>query len=232
MRGYFNNIATICMEDSPLKTKHLKRVLNTYFHGRNIFHSEAVNTRYLKNHHIGCALSHNNIILDAYEAGMDSVLVFEEDAILHRKFSHYFARVEHQIKHVEWDILYLGACVWDPKPPGVPRVFPNVVKPARPGQSEYRCDNIQVLTGGTCTHALAYNHTVYETLLENISTSYNELQQSSFAIDQWLMINMQPDNKDWKCYMTYPRLATQPFLISSDICSRQDSLEDFPYKFE
>lgn len=212
------------MVDRKRKTKLLKQNLRKYLPKRDVTHTEAVNTRYLKNHHVGCALSHRNVILNAKKNDWQSVLVFEEDAVFHRHFKYYFSLVERQIKNIQWDVLYLGACVWNPKPPEPIRTFPNVSG----------CDNIQILTGSTCTHAIAYNNTVYDYLLENIPTSRKELHTSEYAIDQWIMSNMQIKSSPWKCYMTFPRIVTQPFLIApeGDLNSyKQDSGKDFPYEF-
>ena len=60
--NYFDKIYCICMEDRPKKKENLLRQLNDHFPAWDPEVFNAINTRYLKNHHIGCALSHRAVI--------------------------------------------------------------------------------------------------------------------------------------------------------------------------
>ena len=207
-----DKIYCICMEDRPQKKANLLRQLNYHFPEWNPEVFNAINTRHLKNHHIGCGLSHRRIIDTAKKKNYKNVLVFEEDAVFHKDFRNLFLRNLKDLDKVDWDILYLGACVWDPRPPKKPRTFPRVPN----------CKYLEVLTKSTCTQALIYNSSCYDYILESIPDNINEMQtwcKKHAAIDQWLMYFMQGagsvrnGNRKFNCSITSPRLCSQPFLI-------------------
>ena len=138
---YFDKVYCICMVDRPLKQEYLLSQLAKFYPAVEPVIFNAIDTRYLKNHHIGCALSHRAIIQEAKSKGYKNILVFEEDAVLHVDFKNIFNANIQELKNVEWDILYLGACVWNPKPPKPPRQFDLVEG----------CSHLRVLTRSTCT---------------------------------------------------------------------------------
>lgn len=57
---------------------------------------------------VGCFLSHKAIIKDAYEKGYESILILEDDLILHKDF-HKVCLNLYSIPKNEWDMIYLGA---------------------------------------------------------------------------------------------------------------------------
>ena len=80
------------MEDRPKKKQNLLRQLNDHFPAWDPEVFNAINTRYLKNHYIGCTLSHRAVIQDAKDKKYKNILVFEEDAILHKNFKELFSK--------------------------------------------------------------------------------------------------------------------------------------------
>ena len=133
-----------------------------------------------------------------------------------------------ELDKVDWDILYLGACVWNPRPPKKPRVFPRAPN----------CQFLEALTKSTCTQALMYNSSCYDYILKSIPDNMDEMQvwcKKHAAIDQWLMYKMQgvgsvrEGNRKFNCYITRPRLCSQPFLVGDH---KQDKPIDFCDKLQ
>ena len=221
---YFDKIYCICMDDRPKKKKKLLSQLNKAFPQYDPIVFPAINTRDLGNHHIGCALSHREVINKARCAGHKNILVFEEDAILHKDFQPLFDKNINELKSTPWDILYLGACVWNPKPPKKSRTF----------ESARGCDYLKFLTRSTCTHGLAYNQNCYNYILNHLPDNKKDMKdwcKRHAAIDQWLMYKMQgigsvkEGKRKFHCLITEPRICSQRFLIGPN---KQDSLTDFP----
>lgn len=221
--NFFDAIYCICMDDRPQKRKRLFGQIHSHFPDWNPTLFPAISTRYLKNHHIGCALSHRSVIQEAKEKNYKNILVFEEDAVFHRDFKKHLIRNLKELKTTPWDILYLGACVWNPKPPENPRVFEPVLN----------CGKLKILTKSTCTQALAYNHTCYDYILNSLPNTVKKMTEwckQHAAIDQWLMYKMQGSGsvkdglRQFNCYITEPRICSQPFLIGGN---KQDKPFDF-----
>jgi len=215
------------MEDRPKKKDKLLEQLNHHLPEYKPEVFKAISTRHLKNHHIGCALSHRAVIQESKDKKYKNVLVFEEDAIFHKNFKVLFHKNINELKNAQWDILYLGACVWNPKPPKKTRTFESVIN----------CDYLKILTRSTCTQALAYNHTCYDYILNSLPNTIkkmDEWRKKHCAIDQWLMYKMQgigsikDGKRKFNCYITEPRICSQPFLIGEN---KQDSIKDFNNDF-
>ena len=183
----------------------------------------AVNTRHIRHHHTGCALSHRMVIQDAKARGHRHILVFEEDARLHNNFKQLLKANIGELKKVNWDILYLGACVWNPKPPKPPRAF-NLAA---------GCELLKIPTRCTCTHGIAYHENCYDYILDSIPQNISDTREwcgRHAAIDQWFMYKMQGNgsvrdgHRKFNCYMTEPRICSQPFLIGEN---KQDNPKSF-----
>jgi len=214
------------MKDRPKKKQKILGQLSHFYPHLKPEVFDAIDTRHLNNHHIGCALSHRAIIDKSKKNKYKNILVFEEDALLHKNFNSLFDKNLKELKEVQWDILYLGACVWNPKPPKNPRTF----------ESVRGCDYLKFLTRSTCTHGLAYNHTCYDYILNSLPSRLEGMTnwcQKHKAIDQWLMYKMQgigsvkEGKRNFRCYITSPRICSQPFLVGDSTTHRQDRKEDF-----
>lgn len=225
----FKNVTCICMPDRPKKRDFLQAQIHDYFGNIDVDWVDAVNTRHLKNHHVGCALSHRKVIQKAKDNNYDNILVFEEDAIMHNQINLYIDNIYDELADIEWDILYLGACVWDPKK-GPSRQFDRIPKR----------NHLVRVTGSTCTHGIAYNSTCYDYLLNELPGDIDGMREwckINAAIDQWFMYHFQglrsdsiPGSKKingvtFNCLMADPRVVSQPFLIADH---KQDSPKDFP----
>src|SRR5690606_26194908 len=145
---FFDGIYCINLDRPPERWKsvqeHLRRV-GLKFMG-NVRRFPAVDTP--ENHHIGCALSHRAIIEEARWQGLRNVLVLEDDVRFSPLALPELAASLRELEARSWDLLYLGGTRWG-------RTYP-----LAPG-----CRHLEIPIGLTCTHAIAYNHTVYDSLL-------------------------------------------------------------------
>lgn len=220
------------MPDRPKKKLFLEKQLQHHLPEHKFDILEAVNTRHLKNHHVGCALSHRRVISQAQASGAKHVMVFEEDAVLHNQFNEQIFDVYEQVEKTQWDVLFLGACVWNPKP--------STGKPPRVFEPVGELDKLLRIWGCTCTHGIVYSERCYDYILASLPNNEKEMIKwcdQHIAIDQWLMYHFQGvykngkpgsvrrGNRKFNCYMPKPRLVSQPFLIGD---KKQDSPGDFP----
>lgn len=210
--GYFDAVYCICMEDRQEKKELLLKQFDYFFPGFKLNIFPAINTRHLDNHYIGCTLSHRSVIQEAKDKQYKNILVFEEDAILHKNFDEQLALNIEELKKVEWDIFYLGACVWET--PSQRRHYPFYQD----------CKLLKKITGATCTQALAYNMKIYDFILQEWPKDIEGMKiwcEENHALDQWLA---HPVQHQKKCVISTPRLCTQPFLLWDD---KQDHPKDF-----
>ena len=159
---------------------------------KRVRHFRAIETP--ESHHIGCTLSHRSIIKRAKQQGFKNVLVFEDDAVFVEDTLLYLLNSINELKTLEWDLFYLGGCRWSyqfSKPEG--------------------CRYLQKIDGRslTSTHAVAYNHTAYEQILNEIPDNIGDLRvwiETHYAIDQYLNIIANR-------FITSPDLVSQPSLL-------------------
>lgn len=156
----------------------------------------------------GCMLSHRKIVESAKQSGLENVLVFEDDVKFLKENIHNLGRSLADLDRLEWDVFYLGATyMWALEPVG-----------------SYL---VNVPNGAYATHAIAYNHSIYDQILELLPSEPLEyLQTIHFevnALDEWL----KSDHFDHSRFFgTNPIMAVQG-LEESDIASDQpDSIED------
>ena len=156
-----------------------------------------------ENHHIGCALSHRGIISRARKQKLGNVLVFEDDAIFLDETLHYLQHSVNELKVRDWNVFYLGGHTWG-------RVF----SPAE------GCSFLERPVGLTCTHALAYNRTVYDVILDELPDTVEGMAgwiARNRGIDQFLP---GLDN----LYVTAPIVASQLSILPQE-------KEEFRHRF-
>ena len=152
----------------------------------------------------GCMLSHRKIIEFARSAELKNVLVFEDDVrILQRNISNLNKSIR-DLSNLEWDIFYLGATyLWSLEMNG-----PYLVK---------------VIEGAYATHAIAYNHTVFDKILDILpSTPLEFLESDHFevnALDKWL----QSDLFDHRRFFGANPIMVVQALQESDIAFNQQA---------
>ncbi len=155
-----------------------------------------------ESHHIGCALSHRKIIEQAQEQQLCNVLVFEDDTIFLEDTLMHLDRSVTELKTQNWNVFHLGGHRWGcrfPKTPGCCFL-------------ESPCKEL------TCTHALAYNYTVYQRILDDLPDDVGSMKDwlsVNFGIDQYLrMIEGR--------YLAFPVVASQPsLLVQEDEANRE-----------
>lgn len=143
------------------------------------------------NHHVGCALSHRAILEEARWQGLRNVLVLEDDVRFSPTAVADLAASLHELQDRAWDLLYLGGHRW------------GQTYPLLPG-----CRHLEIPRGLTCTHAIAYNHTVYNRLLEELPARPSEMAlwlETYKGIDQFYAYRFQAE-----VLLVRPAVATQP----------------------
>ena len=193
---------------------------------------DAINTRHVKGkaHHIGCAMSHRGVILDAKTKGFKCIMVFEEDAILHKDFKNILSKATREIKGRPWDLFYLGA-----------HCQRNIKK--NPFPKEENCQYLLKPTAMTCTHGICYNETFYDWVIDKIPDEIEAAHKwcrNNVAIDQWFRNFQNTKNEGYKkysgrypvSYIVDPIIATQSFMTTDFHARAQDKRKDFLYEKE
>jgi hypothetical protein len=147
-------------------------------------------------HQIGCALSHRIIIERAYHQGFQNVLVFEDDAVFLDKTLHYLDYTIQELKLQPWKIFYLGGHLW--------------------GNQFPKAEGCQFLESPsialTCSHAVAYNASMYEKILDDLPDTIESMRQWLFThkgIDQYFR------NLDRR-YLAFPVVSSQPPILHQE----------------
>lgn len=155
----------------------------------------------------GCMLSHRSIIEKARTEGLKNVLVFEDDVRILQGNIKSLKESLRDLDELEWDIFYLGATyLWPLK-----KISPYLVR---------------VQNGAYATHAIAYNHTVYERVLDLLPSNPIEfLESGEFeinALDKWLQSKLFDHSK---FYGTNPIMVVQTLQESDIAFNQQDGIE-------
>lgn len=151
------------------------------------------------NHHIGCALSHRAIIAEAKKQNLRNVMVFEDDVIFSLNALEELSNCVDELKNREWKMFYLGGHRWGREPKTVPG-----------------CTHLKSSHGLTCTHALAYDASVYEEILEGVPDLPTEVAmwlRSWKGIDQYYAYGKEFIGQH---LLTHPIIATQPNLLDQE----------------
>ena len=226
---YFDAVYCICMKDRPVKKDFLLSQIGHFYPKLRPIVFDAINTRGIKGkgHHVGCAMSHRNVMLDAKEKKFKRIIVFEEDAILHRNFKNILSEAIIEIQDKQWDLFYLGAhCQRKIK--------------ENPFPKEESCERLLKPKGVTCTHGMCYNETFYDFVINEIPDNVEEALQwtlKNVAIDQWFrwFQNRDHPNKIYNnyakrnsiAYIIEPIIATQHFMTTLYHSNAQEDIKDF-----
>jgi hypothetical protein len=149
------------------------------------------------NRHAGIALSFRLMIDEASRRDWEHVLVLEDDAVFLEDGASIMRDVAAELAGHEWDLCYLGACVWSQQFPAL-------------GES-----TVLALCGPvTCTHAVAFHRRAYDRLLADLPPGEPELARflrQDVAIDQYLSHRIADGT--FRAVITSPRVASQPNLL-------------------
>jgi hypothetical protein len=147
-----------------------------------------------ENHHVGCALSHREIVADASRRGLKNVLVFEDDVIFRQGLMDHLPAVLDELETADWDLLYLGGHCWG-------ETFPLL-----PG-----CSHLRRAGAISTTHAIAYNASAFDKILREVPADPEAMEKwiaTHYGIDQYLA------KEDFRRLLTDPILAMQPELVN------------------
>ena len=111
----------------------------------------------------GCLLSHLQVVQTARELGHESVLIFEDDAVLDPEFVTKFALFIGEVPD-DWDMLYFGALHKD--------------EPVRVKDHVYR------ITNGNSTYAYALKRTVFDAFVELNARAEQVLDVNAYELQQ------------------------------------------------
>ncbi|MEM9348014.1 MAG: glycosyltransferase family 25 protein [Planctomycetota bacterium] len=136
----------------------------------------------------GCLLSHRRVIENAYEEGLDSVLVFEDDLAFKPEFEHLIQPTLATLGKKSWDLFYLG---FTPKAPLLPAG-----------------DGLVRTYGGATTHAIAYHRRAMTELIRCLPDETNVLRFLSRykSVDRYYWQKIAPR---MRCYAASPMLVFQ-----------------------
>ena len=149
------------------------------------------------NSHIGCALSHRRVIAEAKQQALDSILVLEDDARFSADTADVLQNSLRELQGRDWQLLYLGG--YRSK---------DSLKPV-PG-SRY----LEIPTLITCTHAIAYHHSVYDAILNAVPESAADVAVwvgRYLAIDQFYTQHLEVSR-----FITCPVIATQDSILADE----------------
>jgi hypothetical protein len=152
------------------------------------------------NPHRGIAISFRRMIVEANRRGYEHLLVLEDDAVFLDEALTVLRSVAAELAHHEWDLCFLGACVWSQE---FPFLDDSTV--------------LQACGPVTCTHAVAVHRNAYSRLQAEIPTPAHELDQwlgDELAIDQYLSRRIADGT--YRAVITSPRVASQPNLLDHD----------------
>jgi len=148
-------------------------------------------------HHIGCTLSHRKIVERAVRFGYESVLVFEDDAMMLSGAELFLSLGLKELQGRSWKVLYLG---------GAQHHFELSLAEG--------CSNLVEVPKFrlTCTHAVAYHKSVYEQILDEVPDNETDMAEwliKNYAIDQYLC---KIDSR----YLIFPKPFSQPGLVVTE----------------
>ncbi len=152
------------------------------------------------NHHRGCTMSFRQMIAEARRRDYRHVLILEDDAVFIDDTLAIMDDATAELPGADWDLLFLGACVWSQEFPMLPR-----------SRTLQRCGPV------TCTHAVAVHHRAYDRILEEIPAAGEDLDRwliGWLACDQYLSRRIADGT--FRALITSPRVASQPSLLSYD----------------
>ncbi|MEM7193968.1 MAG: glycosyltransferase family 25 protein [Pseudomonadota bacterium] len=155
-----------------------------------------------RTHHIGCTLSHRQLVALARKWDAKNILVFEDDAEMLDTLLHELPPIVDTLEQREWKLFYLGGF------------------PAHPiDRSLSDTTRLRTAKSMTCTHALAYHNRSFEQILEEIPDNIAELStwvKKYNAIDQYLTFKIDEN------YLATPTLSIQPVTRSFEDESMQN----------
>jgi len=154
----------------------------------------------------GCLASHRAIIQEAKDSGLENVLVFEDDVVFIDGGLPAFQQAVEDLKAQDWALFYLGATV--------EKRMTTVTK------------NLFKTTLAKATHAIAYNHTIYDEILGTLPEGVNDMLRfvkDRAALDDYYVREIQPKHN---CYICNPMFVVQGRSFSDIVQRNIDYSQD------
>lgn len=152
---------------------------------------------------LGCALSHRTAVAMAHERGLESILVFEDDAVFLDGATWVLRHSVTELFDRPWKLFYLGGFYLDK---------PNALAADRPPSG---AAFLRHAPGLVTTHAIAYHENVYEQILDELPTTpeamYEFLADYDGNIDVYYAETINED-----VYRCTPTIASQESLIRQE----------------
>ena len=145
-------------------------------------------------------MSFRQMVAEAQRRGYEHLLILEDDAVFIDDTAAVMKAAAAELPKLEWDVCFLGACVWSQKFPFLPG-----------SQVLQECGPV------TCTHAVALHRRAYERILTDIPVNGEEFDRwlaEFLACDQYLSRRIADGT--FRAVITSPRVASQPFLLRAD----------------
>jgi hypothetical protein len=184
---FFDAIYCINLDRRTDRWEDMQRRFRRLGIERKVRRFSAVETPW--NHHIGCALSHRRIVEEARRQQLKTVLVFEDDARFSPDAAEVLACSLRELEGRPWQLLYLGG-------------FRSETFRTIPG-----CRHLVIPDSITCTHAIAYHHTVYDAILNAVPANATDVAlwaRTHRAIDQFYTYSLRASS-----FLTWPIVSTQ-----------------------
>ncbi len=195
--NFFDAVFLINLDERQDRLNESIQEFKKYELQLNIFRFPAIkyNIRHPMVGRAGCFASHRAVIQHAKNNNFKNILVFEDDFMFLENPLETLSKCVDFLSKNHWDLFYLGQTTTSEvigKPLGL------------------AADGILRLKGGLATHAIAYNNTIYDTLLNELPPNEEIINwlMVNESMDGWLMRNIQPKD-EYKCYTTDPMLCVQ-----------------------
>jgi hypothetical protein len=107
---YFDAIYCINLDRATERWRAMQARFERLAIGHSVQRVSAIDTP--ESHHIGCALTHRQILERARQRGLANVLVFEDDAIFLDTTLEHLTRSVAELEGQPWQIFYLGGHKW------------------------------------------------------------------------------------------------------------------------
>ena len=111
----------------------------------------------------GCLLSHVEVVRAAQRSNAATVLIFEDDTVLHPEFQSKFASFNSEVPD-DWDMLYFGALHKDEPAP--------------------ISEHVGRITKANSTYAYALKHTVFDAFIELNARAEHVLDMNSYLLQE------------------------------------------------
>ena len=192
---FFDAIYCINLDRQPVRWEEMQGRFRQLGIERAVRRFSAVETPF--SHHIGCALSHRRIIEEAKREGLQTVLVFEDDARFTADAVDVLRLALRELAGREWQLLYLGGY----RSAGRMQAIPG-------------CQNLVIPGWITCTHAIAYHHSAYDAILDSVPETAADVaiwNRKHEAIDKFYNSRFCES-----AFLISPVIATQSSILSAE----------------